>query len=110
MHLLLARPGAIATKLTGLHIDKTNIFALHEALAAKRRRAKNEIFADTNGKIASITIGISLAVNSLTHLADGILDAIDRGRIEEFIELATSLGLRPLAPIVDAIHKRRRYV
>ena len=103
----LARAGATAAKLTGLHIHKADILFFHETLAAQRRSAKHEILANAHGDIAAVTVGVATSVDATTHFANLAFNRTDRGGNEELVEFLASLGLRTVLPVVSAIDKRR---
>ena len=104
LHLACAR--TVAAELAGRHVDETDVLALHKALAAESRRAEDKILADADGKIASIAVGVSLVVDAPAHFADLVLDLVDRGGVEEFVEFLAGLGLWAVLPVVGTFDKR----
>ena len=106
MDLHLARARTVAAELAGRHVDKADVLALHEALAAESRRAEDKILADADGEVAAVAVGISLVVDAPAHFADLVLDLVDRGGVEEFVEFLASLGLGAVLPIVGTFDKR----
>ena len=103
VHLDLARARAVAAELAGRHVDEADVLPLHEALAAQGRRTQHEVFADAHREVAPVSVSISSVVDAPPHLADLVLHGVDRGGVEEPVELAARPGLGAALPVVSRI-------
>jgi len=103
----LAGAHAGAGELFAVEVHEAHVLGLHEALADQRGRAEGEVVADADGDVAAVAVGVLTLPEAAAHLADPFLQDVDRGRVEEFLDLGGRLRVGTGRPAELVIGDRR---
>ena len=84
---------ASSGKLLAVEIHEAHVLGFHESFANESRGAKNKVVSNTNGHIATITIGVIALPHAFAEITDALFEHVNLRRVKEVEDFTLGLGV-----------------